>query len=251
MIPDYCEALTAYRAFDVCENGLLVGQSMAEPWPPYQPFVARCGHIYGDGFKQHLQDGVFRGAPVWSCDCGIHALKSADAAEARVVEDRYGSWFSIGSHARPSGRAWGVVKLWGRLIEHRDGYRAEFAYPSALFSDSDVLATKIAALYGVPCLVRKLQEPARSKGVDSFWNGFNVQFFPMLGTTVLRSYSSVVRLADDVNDTPMVTLPKPLAVKPQIVGANRWQTRQYARQQLPPNVTIPDWRDILRELVFA
>lgn len=255
MIPDYCEAITAHRAFDVCENGLLVGQSMAEPWPPYQAFTGRCGAISGKGWDAHITHGGFTPAPVWGCDCGIHALKSAQAAESRVTEDRYGRWFSVSTRERPRGRAWGTVKLWGRVIEHELGYRAEFAYPSELFSDSEPLALKIAALYGVPCAVKPLRDPQPSPWTSYTVTSGNVvwshyaQYFATAGPS---TYAHTVSLADDLRDAPMIHQPAPLAVKPQIVKANRWQARQYARQQQGPrDLIIPDWRATLRTMVFA
>lgn len=255
MIPDYCDAITAYRAFDVHENGLLTGQAHAEPWPPYQAFVGRCGAISGTGWQAHIRDGAFTPAPVWGCDCGIHALKSEESAERRVTEDRWG--FSWDTGNRPPGRAWGRVKLWGRLIEHTLGYRAEFAYPFDLVSDSKPLAEKIAALYGVPCAFKAMKSrPDRTERID-FGQGFlgsyqSIPFTPRTYQTYwLSSYGVVTSLAD-AQDTPMiVSPPAPMTVKPQIVKANRWQTRQYAKQQQGPSFTLPDWRETLRQMVFA
>ena len=46
----------------------------------------------------------------------------------------------------------GLVALWGRVIEHEHGYRAQFAYPAAfveptLESERDVVR-ELAARYG-------------------------------------------------------------------------------------------------------
>jgi hypothetical protein len=68
----------------------------------------------------------------------------------------------------PVGCAWGAVKIWGRVIEHEDGYRAEFAYPSHLYCNDPKLASRVAALYGVPCEYKpvKLREPVPSQRVS-------------------------------------------------------------------------------------
>jgi hypothetical protein len=47
-------------------------------------------------------------SPLESCSCGIYALKET----SRCLGDIYGE-----------------VYLWGKVIEHEDGWRAQFAYP--------------------------------------------------------------------------------------------------------------------------
>lgn len=52
----------------------------------------------------------------------------------------------------------GEVSLWGTVVEHRDGYRAEFGYPKKLFVDSKFDAGMIVRLeesYGVPVEVKE------------------------------------------------------------------------------------------------
>lgn len=252
MIPDYCEAITGYRAFSVCENGLLVGQVHAEPWPPFAPFVARCGSVQDFNGEAHVQDGQFLSPPVLACECGIYAYKTLADAEARVSD---GVWFSL----KPGtmGRAWGCIKLWGRLIEHEDGYRAEFAYPSALWCESAELAAKIAALYGIPCEHKKLADQ-RTGEFDipvKFFSG-PVYFSPVSPYDVCFTSPLVTSVADDIQAAPMVT-PAPRPSVPQgLVGASRWQQRQYAQYaqyakgMQDPMIRQPHWREILRQMVY-
>lgn len=49
----------------------------------------------------------------------------------------------------PVGWAWGSVSLWGRVIEHEQGWRAQYAYPYALSVESpdDAVATAIRREY--------------------------------------------------------------------------------------------------------
>lgn len=164
MIPDYCEPLIGYRVWNVFPNGLMAGQSYAEPWPPYQAMAARCGFTKS---AEHVHDGCWVAPPVYRCGCGIHALKRIDAAELRLIEE------SLSSHGRfsaayiayydeytpPMGRVWGSVKFWGRVVEHEIGYRAEYAYPSQLYCQDPKLAATVAELYGVPCDVKVLDIP--------------------------------------------------------------------------------------------
>ena len=164
MIPDYLEAITAYRVFNVFENGLLAGSAFVEPWPPYQPFVARCGTVSCEGAGAHVRDGQFVSAPVYACECGIYAIKTSRAALQRIRMERQAHALRLQLFGGPVGRAWGAVKIWGRVIEHESGYRAEFAYPSQLYCDDAKLASRVAALYGVPCDYRPLEhrEPVTS-----------------------------------------------------------------------------------------
>jgi hypothetical protein len=177
VIPDYFEAITAYRVFNVFENGLLAGSAFVEPWPPYQPFVARCGAVSGEGAGEHVRDGRFVSAPVYGCNCGIHAVKTPRAALARVRLERRARALGLQHLELPVGCAWGAVKIWGRVIEHESGYRAEFAYPSHLHCDDAKLAPRVAALYGVPCDYTPLghREPAvsRDEATSAQMNQYN------------------------------------------------------------------------------
>ncbi len=168
MIPDYLEAITAYRVFNVFENGLLAGSAFLEPWPPYQPFVARCGMVSLGGARAHVRDGQFVAAPAAACECGIYTVKTYKAALQRVRMEGYATHaLRVHLPGGPVGCAWGAVKIWGRVIEHEDGYRAEFAYPSHLYCNDPKLASRVAALYGVPCEYKpvKHREPVPSQKV--------------------------------------------------------------------------------------
>lgn len=73
------------------------------PWPPREPIHAWC---------------VRRGrhpVPGLSCTCGLYATHGLDAL--RRSRD-------------PA--VLGTVALWGRVVEHAAGYRAEYAYPQRL-----------------------------------------------------------------------------------------------------------------------
>lgn len=253
MIPDYFEAITAYRAFDVYPNGLLVGQAHAEPWTPYQPFVGRCGNVSGKGWEDHIQDGRFVSAPVFRCDCGIHALKRADEAKARVTGERQAAnfpYFLIGEHYRPEGRAWGAVKLWGRIVEHKIGYRAQFAYPSELFCDDEKLAVKIASLYGVPCGFEAIEH---TKSFSDSMNDLSAQF-QAIGNYYHTAWLSpqwsigIVTAIDFGSDDPT---PDPISpAPPQAVGASSWQQRQRQQQAVVPG-SQGDWKAIMRGVLYA
>ena len=72
----------------------------------------------GDPLRASCPTGEHE-APRGECTCGIYAHKS---------------WASASHHARGvAGAVVGEVQLWGRVIEHERGYRAQFARPCALW----------------------------------------------------------------------------------------------------------------------
>ena len=54
---------------------------------------------------------------------GIHAFVSRELAE---------EYFDAQSRGRTTPHVYGEVSLWGRVIVHEHGYRAQFAYPRNL-----------------------------------------------------------------------------------------------------------------------
>lgn len=231
MIPDYCEAITGYRCWNVFPNGLMVGQAHAEPWPPFEPFVGRCGFAAS---PDHIRDGRFMPAPVRACDCGVHALKDAKGAAQRLIDEvltarnAFGFYLSYYNYTPPKGRVWGAVKLWGRVVEHEIGYRAEFAYPSALYCQDPALAPIVSALYGVSCEVQTLDIPAAEKRDEDDATSW-----------YLKSWYS------GITSTPPARVQQPGLIQSaslaQIasVGASSWQKRQATA---PPQ---KDWRAIM------
>src|SRR5690242_8713747 len=101
------EEVEGWRAWSVVErDGVFVLSSLtrAETWEPGRPFVATCARTQHD-------------APGARCSCGVYAAADSDEL-ARL--------------GRIAGAALGQVSLWGRLVEHSRGYRAEAAYPTRI-----------------------------------------------------------------------------------------------------------------------
>ncbi len=73
------------------------------PWPPLEPARAACRRL-----RPHP-------IPDAACTCGLHAVMEPDAL--RWTRDPV---------------VVGTVALWGRVVEHERGYRAEFGYPQRL-----------------------------------------------------------------------------------------------------------------------
>ena len=112
-VPDFISPITAYRAWQWDANGL---RSLnGERWLPGQPLAASCrvdaiGSIAGLSKATHNPAEL----PYFSCTCGVYA--------ARTIEHlRQCSYKKFGVH--------GEVYLWGKVVEHERGWRAQFAYP--------------------------------------------------------------------------------------------------------------------------
>jgi hypothetical protein len=103
-----------------------------EFWPARERMAARCGIAGTD----------HGAAPGAACECGVWAFKEREAAEDVLAAYRYAGM----------AMAVGRVALWGRVIEHRDGYRAQFAYPTELtvYGAAGPVADEVRAAYGVP-----------------------------------------------------------------------------------------------------
>ena len=81
-------------------------------WDPEQPVHARHpGRWRSD---RHPRTGT----PDWQCYCGIYAYRDRTQAFP---------W-----SAMPALTVVGSVALWGRIVVHSRGYRAEYAYPQQL-----------------------------------------------------------------------------------------------------------------------
>jgi hypothetical protein len=103
------EPLTGWRTWTLAGSRdadgvrLLPIAGTGKPWPPRAEVRAECARRRGHG------------VPGDDCTCGIHATHTADPL--RRTRD-------------PA--VLGTVALWGRVLEHELGYRAELGYPQRL-----------------------------------------------------------------------------------------------------------------------
>jgi hypothetical protein len=79
-----------------------------DPWAPREAFAATCA--------EHR-------APARACGCGIYAVTTRETAL---------EWARWAQSALPHPIVIGRVQLWGRVLPHSAGYRAELAYPYEL-----------------------------------------------------------------------------------------------------------------------
>ncbi len=122
-IPDYISPIVGYRVWRWNVTGL---KSLnGEPWLPGRPLAAGCraaagGRIVGHAKAAHGAHDL----PNSDCTCGVYAAKNMEQLRQFGYEGR-------GIH--------GEVYLWGNVVEHKLGWRAQFAYPKSLFLPPDAV----------------------------------------------------------------------------------------------------------------
>jgi hypothetical protein len=109
-------------------------------WKPLEKLCAECKIPKGPSIADPAGQGaICKGV---HCVCGIYAYKSqadTEHGENAPTDDL---------------RVYGEVYLWGRVIEHEHGYRAQYAYPKSLVNNGGV-AAKLAHIYQVPAITVK------------------------------------------------------------------------------------------------
>lgn len=83
-------------------------------WEPGRRFAASC---------------ATHEVPELDCECGVYAVRSREAAL---------EWARWAREALPNPIVLGRVSLWGRVLRHTEGYRAQYAYPYELELAADV-----------------------------------------------------------------------------------------------------------------
>lgn len=175
VVPDLIEPVAGWKQLTVDENGNLRSPMFAIDghWPHKQRYEASC--VDAPPLRWQLRDNRYpievdfshhasfvpappypapEGKYWWfgpylhngeideTCSCGIYAVKTPKLTQSYV----------------DSNRVLVKVALWGKVITASYGYRAEFAYPQAIFARKDNphnekiwdSIEKAAANYGIP-----------------------------------------------------------------------------------------------------
>jgi len=93
------------------------------------------------------------------CSAGIYGMKTFEQGlESYNLEimvhkklHQQSSVFPLSSYEPEDRIVFGKVYLWGKLLECERGFRAQYAYPSGIYSTADNSAD-LAAVYRVPLL---------------------------------------------------------------------------------------------------
>jgi hypothetical protein len=124
-VPDYIMPVVGYRVWSWDAIGL---KSLnGELWMPGQRLSAACRRLAG-----RAEDGLaVHDAPQTDCTCGVYAAKSLDCLRA-LGYMRYGSIY-------------GELYLWGTVVEHERGWRAQYAYPKNFTLPLDLVPLSMGA----------------------------------------------------------------------------------------------------------
>jgi hypothetical protein len=120
VVPDVVEPVAAWRVWLLDEKTRpwrLDSVILTCRWPVRQELTARCLTSRGDLAGDHF-------APLPGCKCGVYG-----AARIETLMSYIG--FPYRQDTRP--RVVGLVSLWGKVLEHEQGWRASHAYPLHLW----------------------------------------------------------------------------------------------------------------------
>jgi hypothetical protein len=118
--PDYISPIVAYRVWQWDAVGLKSLNN--EQWQPDEALQARCRRRVSGVFLTHE-------APGDGCSCGVYAAK--DLAHLRNIG--YADYGVCGE-----------VYLWGTVVQHALGYRAQYAYPKSIVLPPDTVPFKMS-----------------------------------------------------------------------------------------------------------
>ncbi len=112
-VPDYISPVVGYRVWQWDAAG--IKSLNGERWVAHQPLSASCraaasGSISGLSKTEHNPAEL----PDFNCTCGVYAARTTEHL-------RQCGYQKFGVH--------GEVYLWGTVVEHERGWRAQFAYP--------------------------------------------------------------------------------------------------------------------------
>ena len=134
-IPDYISPIVGYRVWKWENTGLK--SLCGDRWHPGQSLAARCraSAVVGPiaGRTEAVHDA--HEPPQSNCTCGVYAVKTLHHFRSAGYE-RYGIH--------------GEVYLWGTVVDHELGWRAQFAYPKTLFLPYDIDIFIFGSGQGIP-----------------------------------------------------------------------------------------------------
>jgi hypothetical protein len=143
------EPIVGWRQWNFMYPHFLANLGNDTIYVPREKIEARCGQ----------EDHNEQQAPHLPCTCGIYAYKEKPRLLGEM-RNTYGRPLApVLRHRVPPvpglRLVYGEINLWGKVIEHEDGYRAQFGYPKRLWCTPAIepLAGWIGYVYGVPCEV--------------------------------------------------------------------------------------------------
>jgi len=138
------EPIVGWRQWNFMYPHFLANLGNDTIYVPREKIEARCEQYSTSGTLVLRKDHSEQQAPHLTCMCGIYAYKE----KPRLLHEIKNSCSGLRL-------VYGEINLWGKVIEHEDGYRAQFGYPKRLWCTPAIepLAGWIGYVYGVPCEV--------------------------------------------------------------------------------------------------
>jgi len=167
---DYISPVVGYRVWTLGAAGLK--SLCGERWRPGESLAARCRActIVGRPGPTHDHD-----APRVDCTCGIYSAK-------KLGHLCGGGYEQYAVH--------GEVYLWGKVVEHEQGWRAQFAYPKKLVLSPDVVSLTLQEIqprlralvsYGSDIFIRGNRKTISLWGKDSGFDAAGLDYLVKIG----------------------------------------------------------------------
>jgi hypothetical protein len=123
-VVEYAEGWRVWCVQETASGLRLASVVHEADWPRGTDLIAACGLV------EHI-------APDVECTCGIHA-----AREPALL------WTYLHGRDEPTtvARVLGRVALWGRVVEHEHGWRAERAFPLSFVAGDPALQRRLSSL---------------------------------------------------------------------------------------------------------
>ena len=136
------EPIVGWRQWNFMYPHFLANLGNDTIYVPREKIEAHCEPYSTIGTSVLRKDHSEQQAPHLTCMCGIYAYKEKPRL-LREIRNIYSGLRLV----------YGEINLWGKVIEHEDGYRAQFGYPKRLWCTPAIepLAGWIGYVYGVPC----------------------------------------------------------------------------------------------------
>jgi hypothetical protein len=116
------EPIVGWRQWNFMYPHFLANLGNDTIYVPREKIEARCEQYSTIGTLVLGKDPSEQQAPHLTCTCGIYAYKE----KPRLLRE-------IGKTNSGLRLVYGEINLWGKVIEHEDGYRAQFGYPKRLW----------------------------------------------------------------------------------------------------------------------
>jgi len=147
------EPIVGWRQWNFMYPHFLANLGNDTIYVPREKIEARCDQYSTiDTYTLVPRKDHSEPAPHLLCECGVYAYKEKPRLLREIRNIYCGRWLVANNRYVP---IYGEMNLWGKVIEHEDGYRAQFGYPKRLWCTPAIepLAGWIGYVYGVPCEV--------------------------------------------------------------------------------------------------